>query len=141
MTLAELVASGLRSEAMAVDVVHDGLATQERLAVHDYDVLVLDRDLPGKHGDTVCAELAATGTRTKVLMLTAAGSLEDKVDGLGLGADDYLAKPFEYPELLARVHALGRRSQQHLSPGSFAVRSHSDRQRPVRPAHQESGHH
>ncbi len=116
VALAELVASGLRREAMAVDVVHDGLDAQERLALHDYDVLVLDRDLPGKHGDDVCAELVAAGTRTKVLMLTAAGSLDDKVDGLGLGADDYLSKPFEYPELLARVHALGRRSQPVLPP-------------------------
>ncbi|GAA3545231.1 response regulator transcription factor [Amycolatopsis ultiminotia] len=116
VALAELVASGLRGAAMAVDVVHDGLDAQERLALHDYDVLVLDRDLPGKHGDDVCAELAATGTRTKVLMLTAAGSLDDKVDGLRLGADDYLTKPFEYPELLARVHALGRRSQPALPP-------------------------
>jgi len=116
VALAELVASGLRREAMAVDVVHDGLDAQERLALHDYDVLVLDRDLPGEHGDDVCAELVAAGTRTKVLMLTAAGSLDDKVDGLGLGADDYLSKPFEYPELLARVHALGRRSQPVLPP-------------------------
>ncbi|MCK2241399.1 MULTISPECIES: response regulator transcription factor [unclassified Crossiella] len=116
VVLAELVASGLRAEAMAVDVVHDGLDAQERLAVHDYDVLVLDRDLPGRHGDDVCAELATQGSRTKVLMLTAAGSLEDKVDGLQLGADDYLTKPFEYPELLARVQALGRRSQPALPP-------------------------
>ncbi|WP_328609147.1 response regulator transcription factor [Amycolatopsis sp. NBC_00345] len=116
VALAGLVASGLRREAMAVDVVHNGLDAQERLTLHDYDVLVLDRDLPGKHGDDVCAELAAAGTRTKVLMLTAAGSLDDKVDGLGLGADDYLTKPFEYPELLARVHALGRRSQPALPP-------------------------
>ncbi|MCO1575989.1 response regulator transcription factor [Crossiella sp. SN42] len=116
VVLAELVASGLRAEAMAVDVVFDGLSAQERLAVHDYDVLVLDRDLPGRHGDDVCAELATRGSRTKVLMLTAAGSLEDKVDGLQLGADDYLTKPFEYPELLARVQALGRRSQPALPP-------------------------
>jgi DNA-binding response OmpR family regulator len=116
VSLAELVAAGLRREAMAVDVVHDGLTAQEQLAVHDYDVLVLDRDLPGRHGDEVCAELAAAGSRTRVLMLTAAGSLEDKVDGLRLGADDYLTKPFEYPELLARVHALGRRCQPGLPP-------------------------
>ncbi|WP_090010531.1 response regulator transcription factor [Lentzea albidocapillata] len=116
VALAELVASGLRAEAMAVDVVHDGISAQERLSVNDYDVVVLDRDLPGKHGDDVCAALAGQGSRTKVLMLTAAGSLEDKVDGLQLGADDYLTKPFEYPELLARVHALGRRSQPALPP-------------------------
>jgi DNA-binding response OmpR family regulator len=114
--LAELVATGLRKHAMAVDVVHDGLAADERLAYHDYDVLVLDRDLPGKHGDELCAELAARGSRTKILMLTAAGSLDDRVDGLRLGADDYLVKPFEYPELVARVQALCRRSQPALPP-------------------------
>ncbi|MFE6610903.1 response regulator transcription factor [Amycolatopsis sp. NPDC057786] len=116
VALAELVAAGLRREAMAVDVVHDGLSAQQQLAVHDYDVLVLDRDLPGRHGDEVCAELVAAGSRTRVLMLTAAGSLEDKVDGLRRGADDYLTKPFEYPELLARIHALGRRCQPGLPP-------------------------
>ncbi|MFI6094919.1 response regulator transcription factor [Lentzea sp. NPDC051213] len=116
VSLAELVAAGLRREAMAVDVVHDGLTAQEQLAVHDYDVLILDRDLPGRHGDEVCAELVAAGSRTRVLMLTAASSLDDKVGGLRLGADDYLTKPFEYPELLARVHALGRRCHQGLPP-------------------------
>ncbi|WP_030480987.1 response regulator transcription factor [Lentzea albidocapillata] len=116
VALAELVAAGLRRQAMAVDVVHDGITAQEQLAIHDYDVVILDRDLPGKHGDVVCAELAAQGSRTKVLMLTAAGAMEDKVDGLRLGADDYLAKPFEYPELVARVHALARRNQPALPP-------------------------
>jgi DNA-binding response OmpR family regulator len=116
VALAELVAVGLRREAMAVDVVHDGLTAHEQLAVHDYDVLVLDRDLPGMHGDTVCAGLAASGSRTRVLMLTAASALDDRVGGLRLGADDYLTKPFEYPELVARVHALGRRCQPGLPP-------------------------
>ncbi|XVS62130.1 response regulator transcription factor [Actinosynnema sp. CA-299493] len=114
--LADLVAMGLRKHGLVVDVVHDGLAADERLTYHDYDVLVLDRDLPGRHGDEVCADLVAQGGRTKILMLTAAGSLEDRVDGLRLGADDYLVKPFEYPELVARVHALCRRSQPVLPP-------------------------
>ncbi|WP_086820711.1 response regulator transcription factor [Allokutzneria sp. NRRL B-24872] len=114
--LADLVASGLRSEAMAVDVAYDGLTAHERLAVHDYDVVVLDRDLPGMHGDDICGELARSASRTKVLMLTAAGSLDDRVDGLELGADDYLTKPFEYPELVARVRALARRAAPALPP-------------------------
>ncbi|GAA4016255.1 response regulator transcription factor [Allokutzneria multivorans] len=114
--LADLVASGLRSEAMAVDVAYDGLTAHERLAVHDYDVVVLDRDLPGMHGDDICGELARSASRTKVLMLTAAGSLDDRVDGLELGADDYLTKPFEYPELVARVRALARRAAPVLPP-------------------------
>ncbi|AHH99090.1 response regulator transcription factor [Kutzneria viridogrisea] len=114
--LADLVASGLRSEAMAVDVCYDGTAAHERLLVNDYDVAVLDRDLPGVHGDDLCAELVARGARTRVLMLTAAATLDDRVGGLDLGADDYLTKPFEYPELLARVRALGRRTQAPLPP-------------------------
>src|SRR5882762_2436653 len=114
--LADLVAAGLRSATMAVDVCYDGLAAQERLSVNDYDVAVLDRDLPGMHGDLLCAELVDRGARTRVLMLTAASTLDDRVDGLELGADDYLTKPFEYPELLARVRALGRRSQVALPP-------------------------
>ncbi|GAA5165267.1 MULTISPECIES: response regulator transcription factor [Amycolatopsis] len=114
--LADLVARGLRAATMAVDVCYDGLAAQERLAVHDYDVVVLDRDLPGVHGDVLCRELAGTGARTRVLMLTASATLDERVDGLELGADDYLTKPFEYPELLARVRALGRRTQAALPP-------------------------
>ncbi|MFB9904952.1 response regulator transcription factor [Allokutzneria oryzae] len=114
--LADLVAAGLRSEAMAVDVAYDGLTAHERLAVHDYDVVVLDRDLPGMHGDDICSDLARSASRTKVLMLTAAGSLDDRVDGLELGADDYLIKPFEYPELVARVRALARRAAPVLPP-------------------------
>ena len=114
--LADLVARGLRAATMAVDVCYDGLSAQERLAVHDYDVLVLDRDLPGVHGDVLCRELVAAGSRTRVLMLTASSTLDERVDGLELGADDYLTKPFEYPELLARVRALGRRTQLALPP-------------------------
>jgi DNA-binding response OmpR family regulator len=114
--LADLVAEGLRKRAMAVDVVYDGAAASERLEVNDYDVLVLDRDLPQIHGDVICADLARTGTRTRILMLTAAASVPDRVAGLGLGADDYLTKPFDYTELVARVQALGRRSQAALPP-------------------------
>jgi DNA-binding response OmpR family regulator len=114
--LADLVASGLRAAAMAVDVCYDGLAAQERLGIHDYDVVVLDRDLPGVHGDVLCKDLVARGSRTRVLMLTASSTLDERVDGLELGADDYLTKPFEYPELLARVRALGRRTSVALPP-------------------------
>jgi DNA-binding response OmpR family regulator len=114
--LADLVAEGLRKHAMAVDVVYDGAAASERLAVNDYDVLVLDRDIPEVHGDVICRELTEAGARTRILMLTAAASVPDRVAGLGLGADDYLPKPFDYSELVARVQALGRRSQAPLPP-------------------------
>jgi DNA-binding response OmpR family regulator len=114
--LADLVADGLRRYAMAVDVVYDGAAASERLAVNDYDVLVLDRDLPELHGDEVCRQLVRSGARTRILMLTAAASVSERVAGLGLGADDYLPKPFAYAELVARVQALGRRSQAPLPP-------------------------
>src|SRR5215471_7044723 len=103
--LADLVAEGLRGHAMAVDVVYDGSAASERLAVNDYDVLVLDRDLPEVHGDEICRDLAQAGARTRILMLTAAASVPDRVAGLGLGADDYLPKPFDFAELVARVRA------------------------------------
>jgi two-component system response regulator VanR len=88
----------------------------EVLSINDYDVLVLDRDLPGVHGDEVCRRLVHTGARTRILMLTAAGSVRDLVEGLNLGADDYLAKPFEYGELVARIQALGRRAARPLPP-------------------------
>ncbi|MET8161145.1 response regulator transcription factor [Sphaerisporangium sp. NPDC005289] len=114
--LADLVATGLRRHAMAVDVVYDGAAAAERLAVHDYDVLVLDRDLPEMHGDEVCRELVARGSRTRILMMTAAASVPERVEGLGMGADDYLPKPFDYAELVARVQALGRRSRSPVPP-------------------------
>jgi DNA-binding response OmpR family regulator len=114
--LADLVAEGLRKHAMAVDVVYDGAAASERLEINDYDVLVLDRDLPEIHGDVICADLAQAGARTRILMLTAATSVPDRVAGLGLGADDYLTKPFDYTELVARVQALGRRSQAAVPP-------------------------
>jgi DNA-binding response OmpR family regulator len=108
--LAETVADVLRSEGMAVDVALDGQAALDRAAVNGYDVIVLDRDLPGVHGDDVCRSLAARRNQSRVLMLTAAGSVEDRVDGLELGADDYLSKPFAFTELTARIRALGRRS-------------------------------
>jgi DNA-binding response OmpR family regulator len=114
--LAGLVAEGLRRHAIAVDVAHDGAAALERLAINDYDVLVLDRDLPAVHGDDVCRELARNGTRARILMLTASGAVHERVAGLDLGADDYLPKPFDYSELLARVHALGRRTGPPVPP-------------------------
>jgi DNA-binding response OmpR family regulator len=107
--LAETVADVLRSEGMAVDVTLDGRAALDRAGITRYDVVVLDRDLPGVHGDEVCRSLAAAGSRSRVLMLTAAGSVEDRVDGLELGADDYLPKPFAFTELIARIRAVSRR--------------------------------
>jgi DNA-binding response OmpR family regulator len=114
--LAEAIGVGLRQERMAVDVAVDGAAGLERALVTDYDVIVLDRDLPGRHGDDVCAELVRAGCRSRVLMLTAAATVEDRVDGLGLGADDYLPKPFAFAELVARLRALLRRAQPPLAP-------------------------
>jgi DNA-binding response OmpR family regulator len=108
--LAEAVASGLRREGMAVDVVLDGRDAVWRATVNRYDVVVLDRDLPGLHGDDVCKTLVAERCESRLLMLTAASTVRDRVDGLGLGADDYLPKPFDFDELVARVRALGRRS-------------------------------
>ena len=107
-TLAARVAQGLRQAGMAVDVVHDGAAALQFAARTGYDVIVLDRDLPVVHGDRVCREVAGSGPR--ILMLTAAGDVEDRVDGLELGADDYLGKPFAFAELIARVRALSRRA-------------------------------
>jgi DNA-binding response OmpR family regulator len=114
--LAEAIADGLRCQAMAVDVAFDGGAAQERLAVNSYDVVVLDRDLPVVHGDDVCRSLAGSGAAVRILMLTAAGDLSDRVAGLNLGADDYLAKPFAFTELVARVRALGRRARPAEPP-------------------------
>jgi len=114
--MAQAVASGLRRTQMAVDVAFDGTAGLERALLNDYDVVVLDRDLPGLHGDDVCAELVAAGCRSRVLMLTAAAAMEDLVDGLGIGADDYLPKPFDFPVLVARIGALMRRAQPAIPP-------------------------
>ena len=114
--MASTVAAGLRHAEMAVDVALDGPGGLERALVSDYDVIVLDRDLPGLHGDDVCARLVATGCRSRILMLTAAAATEDLVDGLGLGADDYLSKPFDFPVLVARIGALFRRAQPAIPP-------------------------
>ncbi|MGW8366028.1 response regulator transcription factor [Streptomyces wedmorensis] len=107
--LAEVVAEGLRDQGMAVDLAYDGLAAAAKLDLTPYDVVVLDRDLPGIHGDTLCRMITERDDRPMVLMLTAAGTPGDRVSGLTLGADDYLAKPFHFPELILRVHALARR--------------------------------
>jgi DNA-binding response OmpR family regulator len=108
--LAGHIAEGLRDRGMAVDVAHDGAVAIKKAAVNSYDVVVLDRDLPRVHGDVVCAALVSGASGARVLMLTAAGDVDDRVDGLNLGADDYLAKPFAFVELIARIEALGRRS-------------------------------
>jgi len=114
--LADAIARGLRRFGMAVDVANDGDTGHEMAFVTRYDVLVLDRDLPGMHGDEICAELLASGALTRVLMLTASGTVADRVEGLRLGADDYLAKPFAFDELVARVQALGRRATPAAPP-------------------------
>ena len=114
--LAEAVASGLRREGMAVDVVGDGPSGLANARIYEYDVIVLDRDLPRLHGDDVCRQLTTDGIRARVLMLTASGGIEERVQGLSLGADDYLPKPFAFAELVARVRALARRAQPALPP-------------------------
>jgi DNA-binding response OmpR family regulator len=114
--LASAIGTGLRREGMAVDVVLDGNDALGHLSVTRYDVVVLDRDLPGTHGDEVCRRLVAERSETRILMLTAASTVTERVDGLGLGADDYLPKPFDFTELVARVRALGRRSAAPLPP-------------------------
>jgi DNA-binding response OmpR family regulator len=114
--LAEAVAAGLRREGMAVDIALDGQQALDRALVTGYDVIVLDRDLPEVHGDEVCRQLVAGRCESRILMLTAAGTIADRVDGLGLGADDYLPKPFAFAELVARVRALARRSRPPLPP-------------------------
>jgi DNA-binding response OmpR family regulator len=114
--LAMTLATGLRQAGMAVDVVFDGQEALDHVAVTAYDVVVLDRDIPGVHGDDVCRALVAVGSSSRVLMLTAAGAVEDRVEGLGIGADDYLPKPCDFTELLARVRALVRRPGTSLPP-------------------------
>ena len=114
--LAEAVAAGLRREGMAVDLSFDGDSALERTSFTDYDVIVLDRDLPGTHGDEVATALITEGKNTRILMLTASAAIADRVDGLTLGADDYLPKPFAFAELVARIRALGRRSQPAVPP-------------------------
>ncbi|RZQ61555.1 response regulator transcription factor [Amycolatopsis suaedae] len=114
--LAEAIARGLRREGMAVDVALTGDEGHEKATVTRYDVVLLDRDLPGMSGDDLCREIVGSGELTRVLMLTASGAVADRVEGLSLGADDYLAKPFAFPELVARVRALGRRATPAAPP-------------------------
>jgi DNA-binding response OmpR family regulator len=114
--LALTIANGLRRLGIAVDVAFDGEDALAHTALTDYDVVVLDRDLPGIHGDEVCRRLVAAGLDCRILMLTAAGTVQDRVDGLGLGADDYLPKPFDASELVARIRALSRRAQPRQPP-------------------------
>ncbi|QUQ65811.1 response regulator transcription factor [Kutzneria sp. CA-103260] len=120
--LAETVAAGLRREGMAVDVVFDGAQALLRTWDNGYDVVVLDRDLPVVHGDDVCRRMIEQGTHSRVLMLTAAGTIENRVQGLSMGADDYLPKPFAFAELVARIRALARRAQPPVPP----VLTHGD---------------
>jgi DNA-binding response OmpR family regulator len=114
--LADAIARGLRREGMAVDVALDGDEGHEKASVTRYDVVVLDRDLPGMPGDELCREIVASGALTRVIMLTASGSVADRVEGLSIGADDYLAKPFAFDELVARVRALARRATPVTPP-------------------------
>ncbi|GAA4378464.1 response regulator transcription factor [Actinomadura verrucosospora] len=114
--LADAIATGLRRETLAVDVAYDGAGALERAGVNEYDVIVLDRDLPKVHGDDVCKQLVSQRYPARIIMLTAAGELDDRVEGLSIGADDYLAKPFAFAELIARVRALGRRAAAPLPP-------------------------
>jgi DNA-binding response OmpR family regulator len=118
--LARSIGTGLRREGFAVDVVLDGNDALGHLAGTRYDVVVLDRDLPGVHGDEVCRRIVSERCDSRVLMLTAASTVEDRVEGLGLGADDYLPKPFDFSELVARVRALGRRSTPATPPAFHA---------------------
>jgi DNA-binding response OmpR family regulator len=119
--LADRIGEGLRDAGFAVDVVYDGAAALDSTTSTDYDVVVLDRDLPAVHGDRVCRRLVRDGSPARILMLTAATDVEDRVDGLELGADDYLGKPFAFHELIARIRALGRRG-----PGSPAIVQRGD---------------
>src|SRR5882762_5329720 len=121
VALANRIGEGLRDAGFAADVVYDGAAALESTTSTDYDVVVLDRDLPTVHGDQVCRRLVRDGSPSRILMLTAASDVEDRVDGLELGADDYLGKPFAFHELIARVRALGRRG-----PGSPALVQRAD---------------
>jgi DNA-binding response OmpR family regulator len=116
VVLAAAITRGLRREGMAVDVAFDGADALEKAAINRYEVIVLDRDLPGVHGDEVCRKLAAEQTTSRILMLTAAGTVDDRVEGLNLGADDYLGKPFAFSELLARIRALARRGDEPTPP-------------------------
>lgn len=114
--LADAIAEWLRREAVAVDIAYDGGSALERFGVNEYDVVVLDRDLPVVHGDDVCRSIVDSGAAARILMLTASAAVPDRVAGLAIGADDYLVKPFAFTELSARVHALGRRSRAAAPP-------------------------
>jgi len=130
--LARAVAAGLRRRGMTADVALDGGEALDRLAVNCYDVVVLDRDLPSVHGDEICRRLAADRSASRILMLTAAWSVKDRVEGLGLGADDYLPKPFDFAELVARIQALARRPGAPPPAGlGFADLAMDPRQRVV----------
>ena len=127
--MADSLARSLRREGMAVDVVYDGQAALDLAAVNDYQVMILDRDLPMMHGDEVCQRLA--GGDTRIIMLTAAGEVDERVEGLSLGADDYLPKPFDLAELVARIRALSRRAATSIPPvlvlGNLTLDPHSRR--------------
>lgn len=114
--MADAVRTGLRREAMAADIASTGEEALELIASDEYDLVILDRDLPGIHGDDVCRTIAADHPRVRVLMLTAARTLDDRVAGFEIGADDYLSKPFEFPELVARLRALERRTEAARPP-------------------------
>ena len=117
--VADAVAEGLRDEGIAVDVAYDGSAGLDKVTVNTYDVIVLDRDLPRLHGDALCQQIVGSPSTSRILMLTAAALVEDRVNGLNLGADDYLAKPFDFSELVARVRALARRAARaSMSPSA-----------------------
>jgi len=145
--LAEDIAEGLRDEGMAVDIAADGAVALDKLEINRYDVVVLDRDLPRVHGDEVCRQLVAAGSPVRVLMLTASGELQHRIDGLSLGADDYLPKPFAFVELLARLRSLQRRpptpSRPVLSMAGVALdrnrRTASRNGRPLRLTRNEFG--
>jgi DNA-binding response OmpR family regulator len=111
---ANRIAEGLRDQGMAVDVAYDGHEAAAKLDLHPYDVVLLDRDLPGIHGDTLCQMITASANPAMILMLTAAGTPPDRAAGLALGADDYLSKPFHFPELVLRIRGLARRKPTAL---------------------------
>jgi DNA-binding response OmpR family regulator len=144
--VADAVTEGLRDQGMAVDVAYDGQSGLDKAVVNTYDVVILDRDLPGLHGDEFCQQIVDSPCPTRILMLTAAGQVEDRVEGLNLGADDYLGKPFDFSELVARVRALARRRPSTppvLTRGDLVVdrvrRAVSRAGRPVHLARKELG--
>jgi DNA-binding response OmpR family regulator len=122
--LADDIADGLRDQGIAADIAYEGSSAIEKAMMTTYDVVVLDRDLPRIHGDAVCASLVGSPSPARILMLTAAGTVGDRVDGLNLGADDYLTKPFAFAELVARVRALARRQRPNPAPGQPGRHTH-----------------